>query len=377
MSSLPPPSTPLSPGHGSSQPQAPTTIPNTFASSPGASPAPSPRPLYLGIGIVVALLLVTLYFVITRWDTEYTDDAYVEAHLTSITAKVPAYVEALHVDDNSPVTAGQLLVELDPRDYRVALNSAQANFNVAVDKLKEAHVQVSIADGNISEARATLDVAKADASLAAANLKRVRSVGDSRAISNEQVDTVIATDQAKRATVLAAETRVRSLQSNADLARSQVETASAAVAQAQSSLDQAQLNLSYTRIISVINGNVANKSVEEGNYVTPGQTLLTVVPSAPFVVANFKETQLRHMKVGQHVDIYVDAYPQLNLLGRIESFQHGSGSEFALLPPENATGNFVKVVQRVPVKILFDNLGDAAKRVSPGMSVEVKVHLEE
>jgi membrane fusion protein, multidrug efflux system len=133
------------------------------------------------------------------------------------------------------------------------------------------------------------------------------------------------------------------------------------------------LNLSYTKITAVEDGTVANKLVEEGNYVQPGQTLFSIVPVAPYVVANFKETQLERMRPGQAAEVRVDAYPNLRLKGHVDSLQRGTGSVFALLPPENATGNFVKVVQRVPVKIVFNDPGEAVKWISPGMSVEAKV----
>jgi membrane fusion protein (multidrug efflux system) len=204
-------------------------------------------------------------------------------------------------------------------------------------------------------------------------LKRLRSVSDARAISNERLDTGVAAAEATRGSVRAAETRVRSTLAAAELARSQVKTAAAALAQAEAALDQAQLNLSYTKITAVETGTIASKLVEEGNYVQPGQTLFSIVPTAAYVVANFKETQLEHMRPGQVAEVRVDAYPHLRLKGHVDSLQRGTGSVFALLPPENATGNFVKVVQRVPVKIVFDEPGEAAKWISPGMSVEAQV----
>jgi membrane fusion protein (multidrug efflux system) len=232
---------------------------------------------------------------------------------------------------------------------------------------------VGIADADAAQARAELTVARANATLAEANLKRLRSVSDARAISSERLDTGVAAADATRATVTAAETRVRSASVDAELARSQVKTAAAALAQAQAALDQAQLNLSYTKITAIETGTIANKLVEEGNYVQPGQTLLSIVPVAPYVVANFKETQLERMRPGQAAQVRVDAYPHLKLKGHVDSLQRGTGSVFALLPPENATGNFVKVVQRVPVKIVFDDPGEAIKWISPGMSVEAEV----
>jgi membrane fusion protein (multidrug efflux system) len=322
---------------------------------------------------IAALVLVGGYIVIAEWGSERTDDAYVTAHLTTVIAKVPAYVHTLHFDDNASVKAGELLVELDPRDYAAEVQIARANLEAAAGRRQEADVRVGIADADAAQAQAELNIAGANATLADANLKRLRSVSDARAISNERLDTGVAAADASRASVTAAQTKIRSASAAADLARAQVKTAAAAFAQAQAALDLAQLNLSYTRITAVEAGTIANKLVEEGNYVQPGQTLFSIVPVAPYVVANFKETQLERMRPGQPAEVRVDAFPHLKLKGHVDSLQRGTGAVFALLPPENATGNFVKVVQRVPVKIVFDDPGEAAKWISPGMSVEAEV----
>jgi membrane fusion protein, multidrug efflux system len=356
---------------------APTPPSHPAESSPAtASVAAAPTskiPMAVGAGAVVMLVAVVAYFVISGWGTESTDDAYVTAHLRTVIAKVPAYVQTLHIDDNAAVKAGELLVELDPRDYAVAVEIARANLEAAASRRKEADDRVTIADADAAQTRAELSVARSNATLAEANLKRLRSVSDARAISNERLDTGVAAADATRATVTAAQTRVRSASAAAALARSQVKTAAAVLAQAQAALDQAQLDLSYTKIAAIETGTIANKLVEEGNYVQPGQTLFSIVPLAPYVVANFKETQLERIRPGQAAEVRVDAYPHLRLKGHVDSLQRGTGSVFALLPPENATGNFVKVVQRVPVKIVFDNPGEAIKWISPGMSVEAEV----
>ena len=354
---------------------APNPIPAAHGAGPPAQPpaAKSKLPLGVGAAALVAFIVIAAFFVVPEWYSESTDDAYVEAHLTTVTAKVPAYVQALHVDDNSTVKTGELLVELDPRDYAVAVNVERANLEAAQSRLKEANTRIAIADADTAQANAELAVARANAVLADANLKRLHSVADARAVSNERVDTATAAFDSTRATVTAAETKVRSSVATADLSRAQVKTAEASVAQAEAALDQANLNLSYTKITAMLGGSIASKTVEEGNYVQPGQTLFAIVPVAPYVIANFKETQLERIRPGQNARVHVDAYPHLRLKAHVDSLQHGTGSVFALLPPENATGNFVKVVQRIPVKIVFDDPGEAAKWISPGMSVEAQV----
>jgi membrane fusion protein, multidrug efflux system len=349
------------------------------ATAPSADLATKPRalgwPTWIGAGVLLALILGAAFFLLSDRFWVTTDDAYVTAHLTTVTAKVPAYVRSLHVDDNTKVEAGDLLVELDPRDYVVALELARADLATAQDKLHEAGDRVTISDSDVLQARAELEVAQANAVLAATNLKRLHAVSDARAVSSERVDTGQAAADATHAQVAAAQTRVRSAMAAATLARSEVATATASVAQARAKFDQAQLNLSYTRISAVLSGTVASKSVEEGNYVQPGQMLLSIVPWTVYIIANFKETQLAHVRSGQPVSISVDAFPNVRLKGHVESLQRGTGSVFALLPPENATGNFVKVVQRVPVKILFDEPREALRWISPGMSVEARVRL--
>ncbi|MGA2343824.1 MAG: HlyD family secretion protein [Steroidobacteraceae bacterium] len=354
----------------------PTPAPHPAASSPSppaSSPPASKLPLIIGAAAIVGVIAIAAYFVVPSWYSERTDDAYVTAHLTMVTAKVPAYVQTLHVDDNAAVKAGELLVELDPRDYAVQVDIARANLEAARSRLKEADDHIGIADADVAQARAELAVARANEVLAQANLKRLHSVSDARAVSSERVDTATAAAEATSATVTASETKVRSAATSADLARAQLKTAEASVAQAQAALAQAQLNLSYTKITAVESGTIANKIVEEGNYVQPGQTLFSIVPEHAYVIANFKETQLAGIRPGQAASIRVDAYPRLRLKGHVESLQRGTGSVFALLPPENATGNFVKVVQRVPVKIVFDDPYEAARWISPGMSVEAQV----
>jgi len=352
---------------------APASTPPT-SGPPAANPPESKRPLVLGAVAVVALLLGGAYFVFPDWYSERTDDAYVEAHLTTVTAKIPAYVKALHVDDNAKVASGELLVELDPRDYVVQVDVARANLAAAEGRRRESGNRVAIADADAAQARAELEVARANAVLGAANLQRLRSVSDARAVSSERVDTAQAAADSTRAAVTAAGTKVRSALASADLARTEITTATASVAQAQAALNQAELNLSYTKILAAQGGTIANKTVEEGNYVQPGQMLLSIVPATPYVVANFKETQLQRIQPGQPATVRVDAYPRLKLKGHVDSLQRGTGSVFALLPPENATGNFVKVVQRIPVKIVLDD-PEAFKWISPGMSVEASVRV--
>ncbi|WP_052409736.1 HlyD family secretion protein [Paraburkholderia oxyphila] len=360
---------------GAAPPPTPATpAPNT----PSPGPAkPNRRPLlFAGLGFLV-LAAIALYFFLPGLYEQETDDAYVDAHVISVIPKVPAYVQKLYVDDNSAVQQGQLLIELDPRDYAVALQQAQANLADAQSRLQAARDEIPVADARVAQQRAELLVAQANSKLAQSNLRRLQSVSDVRAVSSERVDEGAAAAQGTQATTVAAQVRITAAEASAKLTRTQAVTAEAAVAQARAALAQAQLNLSYTKIYAPEAGSVARKSVESGNFVQPGQLLLSVVPERLYVIANYKETQLTHVQPGQAVSIRVDAFPNLKLRAHVESIQRGTGSRFALLPPENATGNFVKVVQRVPVKIVFDDSADALRWISPGMSVETRIFTRE
>ncbi|WP_017775250.1 HlyD family secretion protein [Paraburkholderia kururiensis] len=351
--------------------------PGPAAPPPVAVPPASRRSLVFGALGLAVLVLIALYFLVPDLYEKRTNDAYVDAHVVSVIPKVPAYVKKLYVDDNSKVQAGQLLIELDPRDYAVQLEQAKASLADAEGKLQEARDQIPVADAEIARQRAELEVAEANAKLAQVNLSRLQSVSDIRAVSSQRVDEGKAAAASTRASVIAAQVRVQAAQAQAKLVRSQTATAQAAVAQARAAVDQAALNLTYTKIYAGEAGSIAKKTVEPGNFVQPGQLLLSVVPEHLYVIANYKETQLTRVRPGQAVAIDVDAFPDLHLRGHVDSIQRGTGSRFALLPPENATGNFVKIVQRVPVKIEFDNPGEAMKWIAPGMSVETRIFIRE
>jgi len=244
---------------------------------------------------------------------ESTDDAFIDVHFVSVAPKIAGRVAVMRVDDNQLAKKGDVLVEIDPRDFQVAL--AQAKANLAKDKATQVQANV--------------------------NEKRAQDLFAKKVISTQERDTNVATSDSSKAAVEADEAAV----------------------------EQAELNLSYTKITAPIDGYVTKLAVAIGDYVQVGQALMSLVPPRVWVIANFKETQLRNMRPGQPVDISVDAYPSLKLRGHVDSIQAGSGAAFSLLPPENATGNYVKVVQRVPVKIVLDEEQQVQRVLGPGMSV--------
>lgn len=338
-----------------------------------AKPKRSRRRLII-LGAVGALLLAGgAFWYVSNAGYETTDDATIEAHVIQVSPKISAHVKAVHFDDNYQVKRGDLLIELDPRDFKVSLASAEANLASAQSKLTEAEAQQKVAEAGVGQAKADLTSAQATSEDAQADLSRNERLYQTHVIDRREYDASIAQGKTAAANVESAAKKVTSQEAQIRLTLAQYITASAEEKQAEARLEQAQLQLSYTKIFAPFDGRVTKKSIEPGNYVQPGQTLFSLVPPEVWVIANFKETQLKRMQVGQPVSIRVDAIPGKEFRAHVESFQIGTGGRFTLLPPENATGNFVKVVQRVPVKIVFDEPATELERLWAGESVEPKV----
>jgi membrane fusion protein (multidrug efflux system) len=270
------------------------------------------------------------------------------------------------------VRRGDLLAELDPTDLAARVTQSEADLRAAEGRLAEAEAQVTMGEAQVGQARAAESAAATEAERAATDLKRDESL-DPRAISQQQLDAARAAARAAAANLNAAKQKTMAAQSQLELNKAQVGTAQSGVAEARAVLGQNRTFLGYTRITAPEDGRVTNKTVEAGAYVQTGQALLSIVPRDVWVVANFKETQITNMRVGQPVTVEVDAYPHKEFHAHVDSFQAGTGAAFSLLPPENATGNYVKVVQRVPVKIVFDDPPDDRYLLGPGMSVTPKV----
>jgi membrane fusion protein (multidrug efflux system) len=266
-------------------------------------------------------------------------------------------------------------VEIDPSDYRARVAQARANLAAAESQLDQAKAQIAVDEAKVQQQRAAVTAVEADALRAEADRKRYLEV-QGLAVSQSQRDLAQAQARSSGANVEAAREQVKAAEAQVLLSRASVETASAGVKQAEASLELAELNLSYTKVVAPQNGRVARRTVEQGAYLQTGQSMLAIVPEYVWIVANFKETQLTYMRPGQPVRIRIDAYPRRDYKGKVDSLQAGTGARFSLLPPENAVGNYVKVVQRVPVKIVFDEPLDAQLDISPGMSVEPKVRVK-
>jgi membrane fusion protein, multidrug efflux system len=375
------------------------TPPNQVAARPAPNasredkPANGRRRRILVIGSVIGAL--GLFFGIRYWmyasTHEDTDDAYVAGYTHQIASRVTGTVEQVLVDDNWHVTAGQPLLKLDPRDYQVAVerDRAQVNQSIAQESQAKAALEQANADllqrqAQIDQAQAQVVQAQANFDIAQINYNRDNSLyrKDLKAVAKEQVDTTHSSSQAAqgaldaaKATLEASKAQFAAAQAAVDSARAQVENAHATVAVNQAALHDAELQLSYCTIVAPVSGRIAEKTVQTGNRVSVGQALMAVVEDNVWIVANLKETQLERVRVGQPVEIKIDALPHSRLKGRVDSLQPGTGSNFALLPPDNATGNFIKIVQRVPVKILFDpeSIKAVRDKIVPGLSTEPSI----
>jgi membrane fusion protein (multidrug efflux system) len=305
-----------------------------------------------------------------------TDDAFIDADISQVSARIAGRVTQIPVDDNQAVRAGQVLVQLDPADEQVRLDQALAQQANAEASVAQARAQLALQQANLEQAMAMTRVGEADLTQAQQDLGRYRSI-DPHAVTRQQLDNAAAAARSMQAKLDADHHAVAAGEAQVAAVRAQIDAAVASVNQMKVGVAQARLQLSYDTITAPQAGRVTKKTVQLGNYVTPGQALLAVVPEAVYVTANFKETQLGAMRAGQAVAISVDAYPQITFRGRVDSFQNGTGSAFSSLPAENATGNYVKVIQRVPVRIVFDDDRIRSYRLAPGMSVSPKVSLAE
>jgi membrane fusion protein, multidrug efflux system len=333
---------------------------------------PPRRSLVIG-AVLIVLAAAGFYFYLPGLWQVSTDDAYVNAHVVSIVPKVAAYVSKLHVNDNSKVARDDLLLELDPRDFQVAVDIAKADLKSAEANAGNIEAQLTEQKSIIAGGEPTVEGDQAVLDFAQQQLDRYKSLANTGSGTVERLQQAESDVGQHRATLEHDRAALEAERAHRAVLETQLLQAKAAIERQQAALEQAELNLSYTDIRATDAGSVANKTVEVGNYVQPGQVLFSVVPDDLYITANFKETQLTDVRPGQRVTVRVDAFPGLRLKGRVDSIQRGTGSQFALLPPENATGNFVKVVQRVPVKVTFDDPGKALRWISPGMSVEAKI----
>jgi membrane fusion protein (multidrug efflux system) len=332
----------------------------------------------LAVGLLVVFLAAAIIGSLLLWRHSRShvesDDAYVDGIPQLVSPQVAGRILRVLVNDNQDVVAGQELVEIDPADFQSRVDQAEAAASQSQAQLAQADAQQKVYESQLEEAEASLDTAEANSVNAANQLGRYQRLKEVNpdAVSDQQMDSAVASATSTAAQRQAADKAVGAANAQVGYASSLIRAALAGIESANSQLAQARLTLSYTHVVAAIDGRVANKTAAPGNIVAAGTPLMAVVPRDVYVTANLKETQLNHITRGQPVAIKVDAYPDLKLTGKVDSVEPASGQTFSVIPPQNATGNWVKVVQRVPVKIVFDRIpDDPNRRLAPGMSVEV------
>jgi membrane fusion protein (multidrug efflux system) len=385
-------------------------------------PAARAKRLYLILGGAVLLLLLAYgAFALATSGKEETDDAQVAADIVPVAARIGGQVVAVHVAENQPIRRGQLIAEIDPREAEVKVAQAEGELETARAQTAEAEAKLRIAgatahgglsaaqaavessregaaaqSSQVGEARAGVTRARANAQKASADWSRAQELGSKGDISRAQVDAARAADEAAQADLASAEARLQSALNSQQLAQANVRQAEGRLTQsapveaqvsaaqaaanlararvktAEAALAAAKLALSYTKVFAPADGIASRLAVHAGSLVTPGQPLVQLVPKTTYVIANFKETQVHSMRPGQRARVAVDALGGDEFEGTVESLSGGTGSSFSLLPPDNASGNFVKVVQRVPVRVRWT--GPGADRIPAGSSVEVTVY---
>ena len=332
--------------------------------------------------VVLALIAVAVAaggWASLRWAQEWrwiesTDDAYVDGDITAISPKVSGYVVELRAGDNRPVAKGEVLLRIDDRDYRAKVDEATAQVNARLAQLVQIDDRVAVQEAVITQSGASITAARAEVIRAKADFERSRRLVREDYVSRQRFDITQADATRAEASLTGSGAGLQASRRQLQVLASERIMAMAQLEQARAALALAETDLEATVVRAPVDGVVGNRAVRDGQFVRPGQMLLAVVPLASvWVDANFKETQLRHMKPGNRVEIKVDAFPDSVIEGRVDSFAPASGAKFSLLPPENATGNFTKVVQRIPVRIRVATDNPLAGILRPGLSVVARV----
>ncbi|WP_343747238.1 HlyD family secretion protein [Fluviicola sp.] len=344
------------------------------------------------IGGLAAVVIVGIVIFLMGGGTESTDNAQIDANIIPIRSSISGYVQKVHFEDNQEVKKGQLLVTIDDTEYRAKLAQAEAALENAKANLKAAQNNASASNQNAvaslfsaESSQQSINSAKARLNKSQADYKRIKNMFDAKASTQAEMDNATAELEVAQAQYESAQKLLKVSQSQSAGVKSQalgqqsmISLAEALVRQREAELNLAKTQLDYATIEAPCDGIVSKRSVEVGQYVSTGQSVCSTVDNTNlWISANFKETQLEHMRVGQPVEIRIDAYPHLKLAGKLNSFVGATGAKFSLLPPDNATGNFVKIVQRVPVKITINHLTkEESKLLFPGLSANVSVKVK-
>lgn len=330
-------------------------------------------PIILGLVLVGALAFTVKEYVFLQ-SHEETDDAQVDGDISPVIARVSGYVTKINFVDNQHVSAGDTLVILDDRDYKIKLDQAVAAQNAAAKNVAAFGAAISEAQSNIAVQKANIEQAQVHLWKATQDYERYKNLYDDHAITKAQLDEATADKESAQAALDAAKSQVPVIDRRINTSREQTAATASIIDTRKADVEYAALQLTYTVITAPASGIVSKRNIQLGQLVQAGSPLFSIVHDSVYITANFKETQLSDIKDGQKVDIRVDAFDKQVVPGTIESFSGATGAKFSLLPPDNATGNFVKVVQRVPVRVRIDADSSVLRRLRPGMSVDVTVH---
>ena len=330
-------------------------------------------PIILGLVLVGAVVFTVKEYVFLQ-SHEETDDAQVDGDISPIYARVSGYVTDIRFQDNQHVNAGDTLVILDDRDYKIKLDQAVAAQNAAQKNVAAFGAAISEARSNIAVQQANIEQAQVRLWKATQDYERYKNLYDDHAITKAQFDEATADKEAAQAALDAAKSQVPVIDRRINTSREQTAATASIIDTRKADVEYAALQLTYTVITAPASGIVSKRNIQLGQLVQAGSPLFSVVHDSVYITANFKETQLSDIKDGQKVDIRVDAFDKQVVPGTIESFSGATGAKFSLLPPDNATGNFVKVVQRIPVRVHIDADSSVLNKMRPGMSVDVTVH---
>ena len=350
---------------------------NTAQTPPEEDTRPSYKKKRVIVPAITAVifLIAGIYFTIHSFFYQGTDDAFIEGHIVSIAPRVSGQVEKLLIDDNQPVKKNQLLLVIDPNDYETALKQKEAQLAEAKASLNIAEQQITNSEAQLEQSTQDITAAESKLDFAQKDFDRYSNMFKAGIASKQEYDhskTALTVAKSEHKSALEHEKASNSMLQSS---RAKKEATLADIQRLEAEVEQAKLNLSYTKIYAPQDGLITHRTVEQGNYVQVAQPMFSIVPEKMWIVANFKETQLTHMKPEQPVDIKVDTYPGKKFKGKVDSIQRASGAKSSLFPPENAVGSYVKVVQRVPVKIVFTE--DISNyNIVPGMSVVPRVKIK-
>jgi len=340
-----------------------------------STPLHKKKRVFVPIILIILAIIASVFYYLHSMNYISTDDAFIDAHQIQVSPKISGNVIKVYIDDNQKVTKGDVLAEIESVDYKVKQEQTSSAVEVSKAQKEAAENQIAQSEKLLEQINADIEAAKSDLVFAESNFGRYTKLYKLKTASKQDYDKAVNSYESAQSKLQSLNKKAAAANEQIAVSTSQSKAASAQIKQLQANDKQAKLNLSYTKIYAPVSGTIAVKSIEEGNYIQTGQPICAIVSPERWVVANFKETQIAKMKKGQPVEIKIDTYSNKTFKGKVDSFQSATGASTSLFPPENAVGSYVKVVQRIPVKIVFTEEIGENYNIFPGMSVvpEVKI----